>query len=100
MAPWYVRAPPTITLKAAIKDLRTAKGCPDGVDCYSLLPDGSFIDEDQSIADLGLKPGDVVKVNWDAEEAAAEVAAAKKKNKNTSASMAGKQSMTSDLCFG
>ena len=77
------------------------------MDCYSLLPDGSFIDGDQSIADLGLKPGDVVKVNWDAEEAAAEVAkaakeaaAAKKKNSNTSASMAGKQSMTSDLCFG
>ncbi len=85
MAPWYVRKPPTSPMVDAIRVFMKNQGCPDDTDFFTTLSGGALYDEGATIAELGLTPKDVVKVNWDVAEAAKVAADFKQKKKATAA---------------
>ncbi len=85
MAPWYVRKPPTTPMVDAIRVFMKNQGCPDDTEFFTTLSGGTLYDEAATIAELGLTPKDVVKVNWDVAEAAKAAADLKQKKKATAA---------------
>lgn len=69
MKPWKVRKPDTITLDGAIKAFikHRARGVSPNIPCRALLHDGSLLDRTLSIAQLGLRPDDMVELHWSTE---------------------------------